>query len=197
MLGRAPNRFRRRRVQTSDQLADWNAGDEIRAAMLLEVSAGGARHNRVDESAFVLDGIDRAAEKDGRTLFAGDVRHAFPHLSRPESRISELIDQRRDDLAAVSGRPARDQRAAKHEPEVEALDSLGGPVGGQLLGADAPNLFCVRLEEDAEETPSELVANPVLEALRILHRLQPRPGIAGNAAHSLERSQVPAVSYTH
>src|SRR5216684_4219284 len=139
----------------------------------------------------MLDGFDRPAEQHGRPLFAADVRHAFPHLARSESRIAELVDQGGDDLAAILGSTAGNERAAQNEPEVEALDALSRPVCGQLLGADAPYLFCICLEEDAEEAPAELVAHPVSETLRILDRLQPRARVARYAAHGLDRSQVP------
>src|SRR5258708_39197249 len=137
------------------------------------------------------DGLDRAAKQHGRSLFSADVRHPFPHLARSESRITELVDQSGHDLAATLGSTAGDERAAQNEPEVEALDALGRPVRGELLGADAPYLFRVRLEEDAEEAPAELVPHRVFEALRILDRLQARARVACDAADGLDRSQVP------
>src|SRR5258708_2696491 len=139
----------------------------------------------------MLDGLDRAAEQNGRPFFAADVRHALPHLARSESRIAKLVDQGGDDLPATLGSAARNEGASHNEPEVEALDALSRPVCGQLLGADAPHLFCVRLEEDAEKAKAELVAHPVFEALRILHRLQPRSRVARDAADGLDRTQVP------
>src|SRR5258708_3700907 len=139
----------------------------------------------------MLDGLDRAAEQNGRPFFAADVRHALPHLARSEPWIAELVDQGGDDLAATLGSTARNEGASHNEPEVEALDALSRPVCGQLLGADAPHLFCVRLEEDAEKAKAELVAHPVFEALRILHGLQPRARVARHASDGLDRSQVP------
>ncbi len=159
--------------------------------MFLSLARRGASHDRANEAAFVLDGVDRSSEENRRSLLPADVRHPLPHLPGSKSRIAKFVDQRGDDLAAIPGSAARDEGAAQNEPEVEALDALSRPVGGELLGADAPYLFCVRLEEDAEEAPSKLVAHPVLEALRILDRLQPRTGIAGDAAHGFQRPQVP------
>src|SRR5260370_34139248 len=138
----------------------------------------------------MLDGLDRAAEQNGRPFFAADVRHALPHLARSESRIAKLVDQGGDDLAATLGSTAGNERAPQNKPEIEALDALSRPVCGQLLGADAPYLFCVRLEEDAEKAKAELVAHPVFEALRILHRPQARSRVARDAADGHDRSQV-------
>src|SRR5207302_6806058 len=83
------------------------------------------------------------------------------------------------------------QRAADHDPEVEALDPLGGPVGGQLTRADTPDLFRVGLEEDAEQPPAELVAHPVLQRLRIPDWRRAGTRVAGKAQQGLERAQVP------
>src|SRR5260370_40047632 len=139
----------------------------------------------------MLDGLDRAAEQNRRSLCAADARRARPCRARSGSRIAELVDQRCDDLAATLGSTAGNERAPHNEPEIEALDALSRPVCGQLLGADAPYLFCVRLEEDAEEAPAELVAHPVFEALRILHRPQARSRVARDAADGRDASQVP------
>src|SRR5258708_31607835 len=139
----------------------------------------------------MLDGLDRAAEQNGGLFFAAEVRHGLPHLARSESRIAKLVDQGGDALPATLGSAARNEGASHNEPEGEALDALSRPVCGQLLGADAPHLFCVRLEEDAEKAKAELVAHPVFEALRILHRLQPRARVARHASDSLDRTQVP------
>ena len=58
---------------------------------------------RLDAAAIVLDAVDRAAKKHWRLLFPADLRHALPHLPRPASRISELVDQRFHNLLAVLG----------------------------------------------------------------------------------------------
>src|SRR5437879_9372462 len=120
-----------------------------------------------------------------------DLGHALPHLAGTEPWVAEPVDQRGDDLAAPAGLATGQQRAAQNDPEVEAFDPLRRPVGGQLLGADAPYLFRVGLEEDAEQAPAELVADPILERLRILHRLQACPRVAGQAQDGLDRTEVP------
>src|SRR2546423_2829310 len=109
------------------------------------------------------------------TLAGADVRHALPHLTGTEPRVSEAIDQRRHDLAATLRLSIREQRAAQHDPQVEALDALCRPVGRKLFGADAPNLFRVGLEEDVEKAPPELGAHPVLERPRLLDGLRAGP----------------------
>src|SRR5437016_7298574 len=120
-----------------------------------------------------------------------DLGHALPHLAGTEPWVAEPVDQRGDDLAAPAGLAAGQQRAAQNDPQVEAFDPLRRPVGGQLLGADAPYLFGVGLEEDAEQAPAELVADPILEGLRILDRLQACPRVAGQAQDGLDRTEVP------
>src|SRR5713101_303804 len=118
-------------------------------------------------------------------------RHALPHLSRPKPGIPEAVDKGRDQVAAIGGLAAREKRALQNEPQVEALDALGGPIRRQLFGADPPYLLCVGLEEDVVEPPAELVSGPVLEAARVLDRRHPRLHVAGHAAERLDRSQVP------
>src|SRR5262249_46228227 len=96
------------------------------------------------------------------------VAHALPELPGPEAGIPELVDQRFDDrtaflvtaLALEAGQGALDRLA-----EVEALDALSCPVGGEFLSADAPDLLCVSLEEDREEAIAELVAHPIFQGL--------------------------------
>src|SRR5438270_6857805 len=125
------------------------------------------------------------------TLAGADVRHALPHLAGTKPRVSEAIDQRGHDLAPTLRLAIRKHRAAQHDPQVEALDALRGPVGRQLLGADAPNLFRVSLEEDVEQAPPELVAHPVLETPRILDGLEACAGVAGQAEEAFDRAEVP------
>src|SRR5882672_12504301 len=135
--------------------------------------------------------VDRSPEEDGGSSLPADLRDALPHLARAIAWVAELVDQRRDDLASIFRRSAWEQRAANHQPEVQALDALRRPVGGQLLGADPPYLFRVGLEEDAEEPPPELVPHPVLEASGVLYRVDARPRVAGQAPHRFNRPEVP------
>src|SRR5207244_12138520 len=85
--------------------------------------------------------------------------------------VAELVDQPGDDFASTSRPAARPQRRAENDPEVKALDPLRRPVRGELFRADAPHLFRVGLEEDAEEARTELIPHPVFQVPRILYRL--------------------------
>src|SRR5438270_10859751 len=124
-------------------------------------------------------------------LRLADLGHALPHLPGAEPRVPELVDQSGHDLAAAAGPAAGQQRAAQDNPQVETLDPLRRPIGGQLFGADAPHLFGVGLEEDAEQAPPELVADPILKRSRILDRLKARPGVAREAQDRLDRTEIP------
>ena len=76
--------------------------------------------------------------------------------------------------------------------QVQALDALGGPVGGDLLAAHAPHLFGVGLEKDLEQPLAEPVANPVMEVARCRDResLSKRIGKhAGGAGENPEIAQ--------
>ena len=55
------------------------------------------------------------------------------------------------------------ERVDDRRGQVEALDPLRRPVGGDLLAAHPPDLFGVGLEEDAEQAAAKLVAHPVFE----------------------------------
>src|SRR5206468_9787941 len=116
-------------------------------------------------------------EENRMALRGGDLGHPLPHLAWTQTRVAEPVDQRGHDLTPLAGLALRQQRAANDDPEVEALDPLCCPVGGQLFRADAPNLFCVGFEEDAVEAPAELVAHPLFERSGVLDRKQASPEV--------------------
>src|SRR5437879_5239715 len=60
-----------------------------------------------------------------------------------------------------------------------------------FVRADAPHLFRVGLEEDAEEARTELIPHPVFQVPRILYRLNPGLRVAGKAADGFDRAEVP------
>src|SRR5215467_12810706 len=101
-----------------------------------------------------------------RVEFLGDT---LPHLTGAQTRIAELVDERLDDGSSILG-PAlalREKCPFDRLGEVQALDALGGPVGRKLLSTHSPNLLVVGLEENTEEAVAELIADPVLQGLRI------------------------------
>ena len=185
---RLTHRVRRGRIEQADQLADRDGGDEVRGNVLLDPAFRIARQHRAGTAAAVLDAQDRAPVQHGPAALSHHFRHAFPHLAGAESWVTEPVDQGRDQVAAPAWPAARQQRAAHSSPEVEAFDSLGGPICRQLLGADAPDLFRVGLEEDVVQTPAELVPDPVFQAAWIPDRRDARVGVAGHAPHRLDRT---------
>ena len=121
-------------------------------------------------------------------------RRRLPHHAGALARILEALDQRLHHRSAGRiGTAARLQRARQRvhdgDAQIEALDALRRPVGGNLVARHAPHLFGVGLEEHAEQPLAELVAHPVVEALRLRDRrhLGPRVGQhAGGAGEDAE-----------
>jgi hypothetical protein len=72
----------------------------------------------------------------------------------------ELGDQRLDLVVLVA-----EEGGLRGGEEGEALDALGGPLGAQLGGRDAPHLLRVGLEEVLVEALAEAVGDPLLERL--------------------------------
>src|SRR4029077_18567096 len=163
-----PHPFRRRRIETVHELANRDAGDEVGASVRLGLAVYRLGHHRGDAATLTTDPPDRPTKKDGVAPGRADLGDPLPHLPRAQARIAKPVDQGRDDVAAAARPPARQQRGPQHDPQVKTLDALRRPVRGQLPGADAPYLFRVRLEEDAEQAPAELVADPVLQGARVL-----------------------------
>src|SRR5258708_6955229 len=82
-----------------------------------------------------------------------------PHHARAKPWVLELVDER------SQGVLRREQRAQEGRLERQALDALGAPLGFQLRARDAPDFFCVRLEEDMEQATSKTVGDPLLEGV--------------------------------
>src|SRR2546428_2390549 len=178
-------------IQALHQLADGHAGDEVRALVLLDRPQRGFRPPRPTRPAVVLEASHSSPEPHWAPLLAMDLGHALPHLTGTEAWIPEAVDQRGHQAASIGRAAVRQEGALQDEPHVEALDALRRPVCGQLLGADAPHLLRVGLEEDVVEAPAELVPHPVLEASRIPNRLDAGPRVAGHAEDCLHRAEVP------
>ena len=111
----------------------------------------------------------RAPSTAGRRALI--LRAAASHIMPgPLARVLEALDQALDGIAVGFGLAADVQRAL--EPvddggqQIEALDALRGPVGGNLVAGHAPHLLGVGLEEDLEQPLAELVAHPFVEGAR-------------------------------
>src|SRR5437879_6405567 len=101
--------------------------------MDLDLSVSISRDDGNDATIDVIDRGHRPPQEHRMSFLAAYLGDPLPHLARTEPRVAELVDQGRHDLATVFVRTLGQQRGAEHRPEVEALDALGGPVGGQLL----------------------------------------------------------------
>ena len=122
------------------------------------------------------------------------VAGAFPHLAGTEPGIAEAIDQRLDDGAIALGLPADTEARDDGLVEVEPLDALGGPIGGDIVAVHAPDLFGVGLEEDLEQAAAEVVDHPLLEADDVAIGAGLRPGIGQDAAQRLDRAELASAS---
>ena len=129
---------------------------------------------------------DRATHQDLAALGAHLLRAAFPHHARSQSRVAKGLDQRLDHFAA----PAREERVADRSPERQTLDPLRRPVSRNLLAGHSPDLLRIGLEEDLEESSSELVRHPVLEGARLPAADEPCLEIGQRAADRLEGAQL-------
>ena len=115
--------------------------------------------------------LELAAHVDSAALRLHLGCSRVPHHARTLARILEALDQRLDDLVALLRSGARADRAAQSvrhgAPQVETLDALRGPVGGNLVARHAPHLLGVGLEEDREQPVAELVRHPFAEVLGV------------------------------
>ena len=124
-------------------------------------------------------------------------RGRFPHHARALARVLEALDQRLDHRPAGFRRALGQQRLLQRldhrDAEVEPLDALRRPVGGNLVARHAPHLLGVGLEEDREQLLAELVAHPFVEIAGVLDRERlgvgerQHAGGAGEDAEVLQR----------
>src|ERR1700748_1554602 len=94
-----------------------------------------------------------------------------------EPGVVELGDQRLDLVALVA-----EEGGLGGGEERQALDPLGGPLGADLIGRDAPQLLGVRLEEVLVQAFAEPVGDPGLKRVLAALGLDRRPGIRDEAA---------------
>src|SRR5262245_16330872 len=118
--------------------------------------------NAFDPPAFVSNPLDADSLYRLMTARGKQVFTMLPHHSGPESGIVELLNQRRDD-PPVRCLPGADERVAQRFAQRQILDPLRGPIGGDLIARDAPDLLGVRLEENLVEAVAETIGDPLLE----------------------------------
>ena len=99
-------------------------------------------------------------------------RAYFPHHARASPRITEGMDERLDDFAAVAVVSLRNERVLDRATERKSSDPLSGPVGRDFLAAHSPDFFSVALEECIEEPFAELIAYPFFEIAWVAYRKQ-------------------------
>src|SRR5215472_13232964 len=118
------------------------------------------------------------------TPFA-DVASLLPHHAGAALRIVELFDQACDVLLIAPGQDGVGHRLR----ERQILYALGRPVRLYSGRRHSPDLLCVRLEEDAVETPTEASGNPALERRLIRWGADLCPGVRQKAAHCFNQPQ--------
>src|SRR5437588_372693 len=86
-------------------------------------------------------------------------RGGFPHHAGTAARILEAFDQCLDYRLAgfrlARGKQRLLQRSEHRHAEIESLDALRRPVGGDLVARHAPYFFGVGFEEDQEQFLAE------------------------------------------
>jgi hypothetical protein len=102
-------------------------------------------------------------------------RCGFPHHAGALARILEALDQRLNDGFSRPRFACREHRFLQriHDcyAEIEPLDTLRRPVGGNFVARHAPHFFGVSLEKDREQFLSELVAHPFVEIASVFDRV--------------------------
>ena len=164
----------------ADGGAQRQRGDDVGA--LDALAAGG---DGDDAAVLDLDVVDAGVEPDLAAEGDDLVAHRLPHLAGAEAGVVELGDQRLDLVVAVAH-----EGGLGGGPEGQALDPLGGPLGAQLGGRDAPDLLGVALEEVVVEAPAEAVGDPLLEVLLLALGLDDRPQVGEAGAHELDRAEL-------
>src|SRR5580704_7898119 len=124
----------------------------------------------------------------GRLDFTGG---GFPHHAGAPARITKRFDQgfgagATPRLKSQGARDAIDECLRKIEP----LDSLGRPIGRNLIAIHAPDLFGIGLEEDRKKPFAEFIAHPLMEGLGVADWKRAGKGIGGNAGDALPKAEI-------
>ena len=121
-------------------------------------------------------------------------RSRLPHHAGTAARILEALDQTLDhrsvDLRLACGQQRFLQRVHHRDAEIETLDALRGPVGGNLVAGHAPHFLGVGFEEDREQLFAELVAHPFMKVRGGLDRQQLRIGEREHAGRAGEHAEI-------
>ena len=134
----------------------------------------------------IADVADRRhgrAEPNGDPALLDPRGERLPHLARPEPRVVELLDERRDVVALDP------EQALQRMREREVLDPLRGPLGSKLRAGDPPHLLGVRPEEGVVEPSPEPGDDPVLERELGPGGAEPAPEVRHRAAERLDEPE--------
>src|SRR5262245_31895584 len=139
-----------------DQLADRGGRNDVLAVRLVLLTLSVGVRERPEAGGFIVTALaDALAHFDIAAERPNLGRAGLPHHTRAAARIAEGVEQRLDDRAILL-RLLRSDGVPDGGAQRQALDPLGGPVGGNLLAAHAPHFFGVSLEKDVEEPLAEL-----------------------------------------
>ena len=184
-------RWRWRRPQAGEEVADRRRGDDVLRGKGVQAPVAAARRHPISPAGRIVGDFDGLqAELHGTAPLPDPGRRRLPHHAGTPPRIAEALDQRGDELVRRLAAPARQQGSADRRRQREVPDPLRGAVGRDLRALHAPHLLGVGLEEDAEQSPAEAIADPLLEVARRRHRRQSRARIGQHAGRGLDRPEL-------
>src|SRR6266851_1969419 len=177
-LGRSQDFGRRRRIELGHELAERRAGHEVIARNRLGRAILATVLDRDYTKAVMPDFGNVCLLEDLAAAVRDDAFHLFVELSRTETRIHELVDQRLDRLFV-----RLEHRVNDGCREGQALDALPRPIGANALARNPPNLLRIGLEEGVEKAPPEAIDDPIFERddwRTYQHPPQPRGTVTGD-----------------
>ncbi len=115
----------------------------------------------------------------------------LPTSCRAPARITKRFDQG----FGAGATPRLKSQGALHTinkrlRKIEPLDSLGRPIGRNLIAIHAPDLFGIGLEEDRKKPFAEFIAHPLMEGLGIADWKRAGMGIGGKAGDALLEPEI-------
>src|ERR1700732_2709428 len=182
----------RRGTERGEEFRDWRRGDDMARlkGFAYSVAADGL-HDPSFPLRIVAELLEPAIHENaaaGRLDFTGG---GFPHHAGAAARITKRFDQgfgagATPRLKSQGPRDAIDECLRKIEP----LDSLGRPIGRNLIAIHAPDLFGIGLEEDRKKPFAEFITHPLMEGLGIADWKRAGMGIGGNAGDALLEPEI-------
>src|SRR5690349_23013733 len=124
------------------QLAERHGGNKVCAIIIYSLTDFTSCGDTFDPSMAVMDLLDVHAAQGTRAPMGQGGFALFPHHPGTEAGIMELLDQRGDSVTVLPLRCSEDCVAHRF-CQRQILDPLSGPIGGNLIAWNAPDLFSI------------------------------------------------------